>query len=607
MAKYDKVNYGSITELVKDQFNPRSQTALKQISEAITPYVTIGDPKGIYNFLNNIPKDIYKIIDSANAAPVPEGEVNLQRAYDEQRDRERAVEASQPSQPEDTSREIVNIDGTRYAVGSKAYNELISNPKRLAGESISDFTNRLDEPSSSLDIITDNVTGKQYYRVSPTDTYKPYTGQIPQSTNGLDIITDNVTGQQFFRSSPTDTYKPYSGGGQTGAPKQTSGGTPVSGAQNSSGGSTGGSSGGAAGSTGGYMPSSPIVGTSASERLKQLQKELGIGQPPSIPDLFTNANQKELDRARQDRNSIDTELSQILDERLRLDEEFSKFKNYQKGLPEAGRIGAISEEERNLQERLNVLNRRELVLETKLRNRNTVISELMGLQKEDYANAAEQYNTKFSQALQLYDIFDKEQDEVKQNAKANLDVFSSTLQAQIESGNLNFNQITGIQRAKLEELEAQAGLPTGSTLAVLQTLKPSEEKLWSGVDDFGNFVYISRDTNGQISVKKAAGAVPQRAPKESAESKEETLIDSLTEQVLDGFTSLDDLTPTEELKVRTKLFELGYNSDTPPVWFRDYIENKIGMSLTNSGLQEEWEKEKDRVAGGGSGLDFEDF
>lgn len=254
---------------------------------------------------------------------------------------------------------------------------------------------------------------------------------------------------------------------------------------------------------------SPVVGTSAAERFKELQDELGIGEYPTAPDLFTNADSRTLNTARRERAAIDDEMAQILDERLSIDEELQKYSIAAgKGTTEAGRIGAVSEAERNANERLQVLNRRELVLETKLNNRNTVISELMGLQKEDYANAVAQYNSEFSKALQLYSIFDEEQDEVEANAKASLDVLSKAYQAQIESGKLS--QLSGTQRAKLEELEVQAGLPIGSTMAVLQTLKPNEEKLWSGIDDFGNFVYISRDTNGQINVKKAASAVPQK-------------------------------------------------------------------------------------------------
>lgn len=263
------------------------------------------------------------------------------------------------------------------------------------------------------------------------------------------------------------------------------------------------------------LPTSPAVATStalrAKERATALKDALGLGQSPTLPDIFGSTDQKSLNLARQERDTINTELEGILNERIQLQEEFRKFQsNAGKGTTEAGRQGIVSEEGRKIQEQFDVLNRRELVLETKLGNRNGVIKELMGLQQQEYADAVSQYNTQFSQALQIYNLFDKEDDELKSNAKANLEVLSNSIKAQVESGQLSPDQITSVQRRQLEELELQSGLPTGSTLAVLQSLKPGEEKLYSGVDDFGNFVYITRNAQGVINTKKVPGAVPQK-------------------------------------------------------------------------------------------------
>jgi len=194
-----------------------------------------------------------------------------------------------------------------------------------------------------------------------------------------------------------------------------------------------------------------------------------------------------------------------------LTEEFRKFSGQQVGLPEAGRRGVISEEGRQVQDQLDALNRREVVLETKLRNRSNVIAELMSLQGQEFADATAQYNKSFSQAIQLYNLFDSEQDELQRNAKANLDVIANAYQAQIEAGQLTIDQITGIQRAKLEEYEIQAGLPVGSTLAVLNTLKPGETKLYSGVDNQGTFTYITQGADGTLNVEKIEGAAPPKS------------------------------------------------------------------------------------------------
>lgn len=382
------------------------------------------------------------------------------------------------------SAEDIRLEGLRQTP-----TQIANLSQRAPGESITDFTKRLDAPLGSTE-RTNQLLGGEYF--------------------------DPKTGAQIRE------FTPSSGSGtQTGG---TSSGVASGGSQRAS------------GSGSGY---SPVVGTSFAERYKELQKELGLGKAPTAPDYFTSADKARLGTARDERTAIEAEMATILNERLAIDEELQKFGiNAGEGTTEAGRIGAVSEAQRNANERLMVLNRRELVLETKLRSRNTVISELMGLQKEDYANAVEQYNTQFSRAMQLYAIFDEEQDEaradakeakneLKTSAKANLDVLSNAYQKQIESGQIT--QLSGMQRAKLEELETQAGLPIGSTMAVLSTLKPSEEKLWAGVDDFGNFKYIYRDTNGSIGVRTSPGAVPQK-PTGTGESESD--VDTYAEAYL---------------------------------------------------------------------------
>ena len=77
--------------------------------------------------------------------------------------------------------------------------------------------------------------------------------------------------------------------------------------------------------------------------------------------------------------------------------------------------------------------------------------------------------------------------------------------------------------------------------------------------------------------------------------------DNRTLQVLDGFTLLEDLTPSEAQKVRDDLFSKGFNSDIPPAWFKDFKENELQQSLLPDILQEEWIKYRDSILGGGGG------
>ena len=98
---------------------------------------------------------------------------------------------------------------------------------------------------------------------------------------------------------------------------------------------------------------------------------------------------------------------------------------------------------------------------------------------------------------------------------------------------------------------------------------------------------------------------------------------SRAEQVLEGFTSISSLTPSEQQKVRDELYSLGLNSSTPPDWYREYLEdrNKLnlqGASIAPARLKTEWEKFRKQILGGGStssttsesggsGLSFDDY
>ena len=94
-------------------------------------------------------------------------------------------------------------------------------------------------------------------------------------------------------------------------------------------------------------------------------------------------------------------------------------------------------------------------------------------------------------------------------------------------------------------------------------------------------------------------------------SGEETTngISSRAQQIIDGFTSLSSLTPSEQAKAKDELFALGFNSDTPPDWFVSYIQDKLQQSLLSQAVQEEWIKYRDKVMGGGksSELNFDNL
>ena len=84
-------------------------------------------------------------------------------------------------------------------------------------------------------------------------------------------------------------------------------------------------------------------------------------------------------------------------------------------------------------------------------------------------------------------------------------------------------------------------------------------------------------------------------------------ISGLVNEVLDGFTSLEGLSTSDKTKVKSELFDLGFNSDTPPSWFKEFIEAEKRQTLLPEVIQEEWIKYRDKILEEGGGLDFDNL
>ncbi len=239
------------------------------------------------------------------------------------------------------------------------------------------------------------------------------------------------------------------------------------------------------------------------------------GVSPERP-VMTEAQKSQLSLAQKEHVELQDQQANIVDQKLKLQDELKAFRESEitsGGIPQQALAGRMSEAQTQAQLKLDSLNRQELLVETKLQNRNNTINALQQIQRQDYVDSVAEYNTKFSQAMQLYGVLDKEKTDLKTNAKANLDVVTNALQKQIESKQLTTDTIPQSQIRQIEDYEMQAKLPIGSTMAVLKTLKPKEETLYKNVDNEGNFVAITRTADGKLSAKVLEKVV---APKPGA-------------------------------------------------------------------------------------------
>ena len=319
---------------------------------------------------------------------------------------------------------------------------------------------------------------------------------------------------------------------------------------------------------------------SAVQTSTSAREALGLPTAPIARDLFTAADQTSLTTARTERGTIQDELTTILDERMRLQAEYSKFSGEQVGLPEAGRQGVISEEGRKIQSQLDALNRRELVLETKLTNRNTVISELMKLQNQEYEDAVSQYNTKFSQAIQLQNFLNEQSSELKKNAMASWQVLAN----QYEKSNLTWDTLGPMRQQQIEELAIQAGFPGLSQYIGSVPEKAEIKNVTSRTDASGNayFDILRVNADGSMKVEslfRGKGDGEGGGTKLSTEKKTSLLGAGFTQQEITQLESdikkygIDKATEGMPEKQKKSVLDVYGAEDTKQFLTKDYFKS----------------------------------
>lgn len=107
-----------------------------------------------------------------------------------------------------------------------------------------------------------------------------------------------------------------------------------------------------------------------------------------------------------------------------------------------------------------------------------------------------------------------------------------------------------------------------------------------GIYDLKNNFWVinpkpDRGERGEITIDLGGGKSTQILPN--------------TRQVIDGFTSLDELTPSLRQNVRTDLFALGFREEKFPFWYRDELEQQNLQTLLPDVIQSEWNEKRNTV------------
>ncbi len=160
--------------------------------------------------------------------------------------------------------------------------------------------------------------------------------------------------------------------------------------------------------------------------------------------------------------------------------------------------GAISKEQQAVQDKLDSITNQQNQLQVQLQNRTDVISTIMGLKKEDYANSVATYDKEYAKNINLYSTLSSTQNVAQDNARANLQV----IQNQIAAGKLDYDALTPEQKTTIDSLETQAGLPKGFTQFLIANVKGDVISTSSRTDESGGtyFDVLTKDTNGNLKV-----------------------------------------------------------------------------------------------------------
>lgn len=119
--------------------------------------------------------------------------------------------------------------------------------------------------------------------------------------------------------------------------------------------------------------------------------------------------------------------------------------------------GRVSEIERQTNERVDAINREINTVTDQLQMSYGVIETYMNFMGQDYQDAVAAYNEEFNRNLQIYKLVDEEMDEQQASARSNLQLYANA----IVEGNIDYGSLSSSQKAFLNKMEVQSGLPMG--------------------------------------------------------------------------------------------------------------------------------------------------
>lgn len=299
---------------------------------------------------------------------------------------------------------------------------------------------------------------------------------------------------------------------------------------------------------------------SKDSQIKQFKESLGITEPtPKTTTLSSDyeslRSERGVSQLESAINDINTQIANA--ELAAKNEALDISKEYGASAGRRSDRKQIASE--RAQNAISALNLKKQVMLDELNTKNSVITTLMNLKREDYQNALNNYNTKFNQAIQLNSAFSSYKDKqdaidnrVRDDARANINLVINS----IKGTGRNYDSLDEGTRSSIIKLATQSGIDSKILKEVINNEGVSQIiSTQSGYDDNGNqtISFIVKDKNGMPKVlnsvttqatKKGAGETGASAKfKSSATGKEYDLstVSGITDYVKDTGATYDDI------------------------------------------------------------------
>lgn len=302
-------------------------------------------------------------------------------------------------------------------------------------------------------------------------------------------------------------------------------------------------------------------------------------EAPNFTDLY-NKNRKDLniDDLEGYVNDLQTEEENLFAD-LRAQRTAERGKSVAMNVIE----GKISEEERVASERIDYVQRQKSTAVRQLQSANAAIENIINFTKLDYDTARNSYNDQFSQQMSMFNtvkgIVDSEisdEEKAADNARANLNIIYGS----IKDGDLETATIDPKMQYTINQMELQAGLPTGF-YENIKNANPEGKILSTTTRTTGGAKYadvLYRNNDGSITSKAiylggdSTGSGGGGADFSEADLERENR--SIISGALNGVRGEDGyVAPTDYVSARNKAISSGaYSRETYDKEFaREYV------------------------------------